>query len=88
MIPDFREASSLRFQSSFSRACILRKSWRVFHDRLLGDACCRGFVLPVFVVRFCSVHVHAHGIRLPTHMIKLLNSVYSHWCQFLNWGCV
>ena len=29
------------------RLIILRKSWRVFHDRLLPGRCFRGFILPV-----------------------------------------
>ena len=29
------------------RLCILRKSWQIFHDRLLLGRCFRGFVLPV-----------------------------------------
>ena len=32
---------------------ILRKSWRVFHDRSLLGRCFRGFVLPV--LEYCSV---------------------------------
>ena len=31
---------------------ILRKSWRVFHDRSLLGRCFRGFVLPV--LEYCS----------------------------------
>ena len=31
---------------------ILRKSWQVFHDRLLLGRCFRGFVFPVLV--YCS----------------------------------
>ena len=31
---------------------ILRKSWQVFHDRLLLGRCFRGFVLPV--LEYCS----------------------------------
>ena len=43
--------------SSVSRAAsqrlgILRKSWQVFHDRLLLGKCFRGFVLPV--LEYCS----------------------------------
>ena len=34
------------------RQNILRKSWQVFHDRLLLGKCFRGFVLPVF--EYCS----------------------------------
>ena len=32
---------------------ILKKSWRVFHDRLLLERCFRGFVLPI--LEYCSV---------------------------------
>ena len=34
------------------RLGILRKSWQVFHDRLLFGRCFRGFVLPV--MEYCS----------------------------------
>ena len=34
------------------RLGILRKSWRVFHDRSLLGRCIRGFVLPV--LEYCS----------------------------------
>ena len=46
------EKHLLCFQSSFSTACYLRKSWQVFHDRLLLGRCFRGFVLPV--LEYCS----------------------------------
>ena len=36
------------------RLGILRKSWRVFHDRALLGRCFRSFVLPVIVL-FCSL---------------------------------
>ena len=44
----------LRFVSraAFQRICILRKSWRLFHDRSLLERCFRGFVLTV--VEYCS----------------------------------
>ena len=44
----------LRFVSraASQRLCILRKSWRVFHDRSLLGRCFRGFVLPV--LEYCS----------------------------------
>ena len=35
------------------RLGILRKSWQVFHDRLLLGRCFRGFVLPI--LKYCSV---------------------------------
>ena len=52
--------SRLSFENnlrSVSRAAsprlgILRKSWRVFHDRLLLERCFRGFVLPI--LEYCS----------------------------------
>ena len=34
------------------RLAILRKSWRVFHDRSILGLCFRGFVLPV--LEYCS----------------------------------
>ena len=37
------------------RLGIMRKSWRVFHDRSLLGRCFLGFVLPVLDVLFCSV---------------------------------
>ena len=49
---DFWEASSLGFQSSFSKASILRKSWKVFHDWLPLGRYFRGFVMPV--LEYCS----------------------------------
>ena len=46
------------------RLGILRKSWQVFHDRLLIGRCLRGFVLPVLsTVRRC-------GAQLPTHTLN------------------
>ena len=35
-------------RAASQRLGILRKSWRVFHDRSLLERCFRGFVLPVF----------------------------------------
>ena len=34
-------------RATSQRLCILRKSWRVFHDRSLLGRCSRGFVLPI-----------------------------------------
>ena len=34
-------------RAASQRLIILRKSWQVFHDRLLLGRCFRGFVLPV-----------------------------------------
>ena len=39
-------------RASSQRLGILRKSWRVFHDRSLLGRCLRGFVLPV--LEYCS----------------------------------
>ena len=39
-------------RSASQRLSILRKSWRVFHDRTLLERCFRGFVLPV--LEYCS----------------------------------
>ena len=39
-------------RASSQRLGILRKSWQVFHDRLLLGRCFRGFVLPV--LKYCS----------------------------------
>ena len=40
------------FRAASQRLGILRKSWRVFHDRSLLGRCFRGFVLPV--LEYCS----------------------------------
>ena len=55
-------------RAAFQRLGILRKSWQVFHDRLLLGRCLRGFVLPVLE------WPHRHfllpfGARLPIHSI-------------------
>ena len=42
-------------KAASQRLGILRKSWRVFHDRSLLGRCFRGFVMPVFGVLFCSL---------------------------------
>ena len=42
-------------RAASQRLGILRKSWRVFHDRLLIGRCFWGFVLPV--LEYCSVAV-------------------------------
>ena len=39
-------------RAASQRLGILRKSWRVFHDRSLLERCFRGFVLPV--LEYCS----------------------------------
>ena len=63
------------------RLRILRKPWRVFHDRLLLVRCFRGFIEPV--LQYCSA---VWCSAADTH-IKLLDRVVSGTC-FFNWGCV
>ena len=48
----FEKPSSLVSRAASQRLGILRKSWRVFHDRLLLGRCFGGFVLPV--LGYCS----------------------------------
>ena len=64
------------YHRSVSRAAsqqlgMLRKSWQVFHDRLLLGRCCRGFVLPV--LECCSAVWCSAG---DTHL-RLLDRVVS-----------
>ena len=54
------------WRAASQRFGILRKSWRVFHDRALLGRCFRGFVLPVLDIVLQS------GARLPIHL-KLLD---------------
>ena len=49
----FEKHLSLVSRAASQRLGILRKSWRVFHDRLLHRRCFWGFVLPV--LEYCSV---------------------------------
>ena len=51
-------------RAASQRLGILRKSWRVFHDRSLLGRCFRGFVLPV--LEYCS----QSGARLPLHTLN------------------
>ena len=44
----FEKHLRLVSRAASQRLGILRKSWRVFHDRALFGRCFRGFVLPVF----------------------------------------
>ena len=44
-------------RAASQRLGILRKSWQVFHDRLLLGKCFRGFVLPVLEYVFSAVWV-------------------------------
>ena len=61
------------------RLGILRKSWRVLHDRSLLGRCFRGFVLPVF--EFCSAVLCSAA---DTHL-KLLDRAVS-GARFLTGG--
>ena len=60
------------------RLGILRKSWRVFHDRSLLERCFQGFVLPVFL--YCSTvlcsDTHLKLLDADTHL-KLLEHAVS-----------
>ena len=68
-------------RAATQRLGILRKSWRVFHDRSLLGICFLGFVLPV--LGFCSaVWCSAAG----THLNLLDRAVSGAW--FLTRGCV
>ena len=64
---------NLRSVSIAASQClgILRKSWQVFHDRLLHERCFRGFILPV--LEYCSAVWCAAA---DTHL-KLLDRVVS-----------
>ena len=66
-------------RAASQRLGILKKSWRVFHDRLLLGRCFRGFVLPV--LRCCSAVWYSAAV---THL-KLLDRVVNAWCLFFNW---
>ena len=48
----FEKHLRLVFRAASKRLGILKKSWRVFHDRSLLERCFRCFVLPVF--EYCS----------------------------------
>ena len=62
------------------RLCILRKSWRVFHDRLLLRRCFWGIFVLVLKYCFCS-------LVLGCRYTKLLQRVVNGTC-FFNWGYV
>ena len=76
-----------KYLSYVSRAasqtlCISRKSWRVFHDRLLLGRCVRGFVMSVLVVLFCSVVLDCR------YTPKLIAYWTVQSVLFFNYGCV
>ena len=58
-------------RTASERLGILRKSWQVFHDRLILGRCFRGFVLPV--LEYCSAVWFS---AVDTHL-KLLERVVS-----------
>ena len=66
-------------RAASQRLGILRKSWRVFHDRLLIGRCFCGFVLPV--LEYCSA---VWCSASDTHL-KLLDSPRSQWCLLFSW---
>ena len=66
-------------RAASQRLVILRKSWRVFHDRSLLGRCFRGFVLPV--LDYCSA---VWCSAADTHL-KLLDRVVS-GARFLTGG--
>ena len=66
-------------RAALQRLGILRKSWRVFHDRALLRRCFRGFVLPV--LEYCSA-VRCSAAN--THL-KLLDRAVS-GARFLTGG--
>ena len=73
---DFWEASSLGFYREASqRLSILRKSWRVFHDRLILGRCFRSFVLPNLEYWYA-----VWGLTTDTHF-RLLDRVVSGACS-------
>ena len=69
-------------RAASQRLGILRKSWKVFHDRSLLRRCFRGFVLPV--LEFCSA---VWCSAADTHL-KLLDRAVSGALAVSNWGCV
>ena len=66
-------------RAASQRLGILRKSWQVFHDRLLLGKCFSGFVLPV--LEYCS---SVWSSAADTHL-KLLDRVVS-GASFLTGG--
>ena len=74
----FENHLRLIFRAGFLRLCILMKSWRVFHYRLLFGRCFRGFVL---VLDYCS----AVWCSAANTYLKLLDrEVNCAW--FVTWG--
>ena len=69
-------------RAAFQKLGILRKFWRVYHDRSLLGRCFRSFLLPV--LEFCSA---VWCSAADTHL-KLLDRVVSGASTVSNWGCV
>ena len=63
------------------RLGILRKSWRVFHDRSLLGRCFLGFCPASFGVLFCS-------LLLCCRYTPLTTGPSSQWCQVSAWRCI
>ena len=61
-------------RAASQRLGVLRKSWRVFHDRLLVERCFHGFVLPI--LEYCSA---VWCWAADTHL-KLLDQVVNGAC--------
>ena len=58
----FEKHLRLVSRTASQRLGILRKSWRVFHDRSLPERCFRGFVLPI--LEYCSAVLYRqHSCR-------------------------
>ena len=70
----FKKHRRLVSRAASQRLGILRKSWRVFHDRLLLGRCFYSFVLPV--LEYCSA---VWCSAADTHL-KLLDRVVSGAC--------
>ena len=77
----FEKHLRLVSRAASQRLCILRKSWRVFHDRSLLERCYWGFVLPV--LKYCSA---VWCSAADTHL-KLLDRAVS-GARFLTGACV
>ena len=67
-------------RAASERLGILRKSWRVFHDRSLLGRCFRGFVLPV--LEYCS----AVWCSAANKHLKLLDRAVISGARFLTGG--
>ena len=67
----FEKHLRLVSRAASQRLGILRKAWRVFHDRSLLERCFRGFVLPV--LEYCS----AVGCSAADTHLKLLDRAVS-----------